>query len=221
MFWDTTVAPPGGRVVALDFETTGLSDDDRIVQIGAVASVNGVIVEEWSEHLNPQGVPMHPEAGAVNGLNDSFLASQEFTFADKCSRLAEFTENSLVLAHRMTFESRFWRNECSRAGFAPPSRAGLCTRVLSWVFTGGIAAGLRYGAKCLGVDTSDLDLDAHDALIDATASLRLYEVLRSGEYGESLQVNHDKHIGPDMFRDWNLTRDEELEYLVAVAKRDL
>ncbi len=201
MKWVTTHRPPGGLVAALDFETTGLdAEDERIVQIGLVVSKRFSVIDRWSVLVNPEGRPLTRKAADINGFTDEQLALQPFKFADLADELEKRTANALIVAHRLPFEVQFWAAECRRAGRKPPLRAGLCTRLLGHVATDGYKAYLQGVIEYLGVDCSDLDLDAHDALQDAEASLRIYEyVLRDMGWRSALRERHDTNIHDDVF----------------------
>ena len=218
MHWITTEEPPSGRVVAFDFETTGLEKDtDRVIQIGAVAAENGKTVEEWQVYLNPEGHPIHPRAAEVNGMSDEFVGGLSRTFRDCGPYLAEMTKDSLVLAHKLVFDAGFWRAECQRADLEIPKRAGMCTRLLAWVFSEGKRPGMRGFIDLKNIDVSDLDMDSHDALADARAAMRIYHHMKNDhEVGDYLRANHDRNVCDDMRDSWNnLTEIEYAEYKMA------
>ena len=65
------------REVVFDTETTGLSaaNGDRLVEIGCVELVNRVETGRvFHVYINPER-PMNPEAQAIHGLSDAFLAA--------------------------------------------------------------------------------------------------------------------------------------------------
>lgn len=220
MKWATTLPPAGGLVASIDFETTGLDhSEDRIVQIGVVVARHGEIVDEWSCSLNPQGRHLHPRAAAVNGLNDDELAREPLVFGDVADELEAKTDGALVIAHRLPFEARFWAAECDRAGRKPPLRAGLCTRMLAFAATDTKSPHLRGALKHLGVDCSDLDMDAHDALIDARAAWRLFRHVQVDMGWKSrLRLEHDANIDDDVFDLLDTTEGDEIAIYKA-AKR--
>ena len=220
MKWATTLPPAGGVVASIDFETTGLEyAEDRIVQIGVVVARHGTVVDEWSCSLNPQGRRLNPRAAAVNGLDDDDLAREPLVFGDVAEELESRTDGALVIAHRLPFEVRFWAAECDRAGRKRPHRAGMCTRMLAFAATDTRAPHLRGALKRLGVDCSDLDMDAHDALVDAHAAWRLFRHIQADMGWKSrLRLEHDANINDDMFDLLDTTEGEEIAIYKA-AKR--
>ena len=67
------------RQVALDTETTGLqlAQGDRVIEIGAVEIIDRVRTgRHFHRYLCPGTRSVNPEALAVHGLSDSFLANQ-------------------------------------------------------------------------------------------------------------------------------------------------
>ena len=67
--------------VVFDLETTGIScEKDRIVEISAVKVVNGKVVEEFSELVNPEcKIPYY--ASRVNGITDEMVKNAAYKLA--------------------------------------------------------------------------------------------------------------------------------------------
>ena len=83
------------REVVFDTETTGLNAalGDRLVEIGCVELVNRVETGRvYHAYYNPER-PMAPEAQAVHGLSDAFLADKPF-FGDLVEDLLDFIDDS-------------------------------------------------------------------------------------------------------------------------------
>ena len=60
--------------IAFDLETTGTHpQEDEIVEIGAVRFVGLQAQEGFGKLINP-GIPMPPDAQAVNGISDEMVA---------------------------------------------------------------------------------------------------------------------------------------------------
>ncbi|MDR1261971.1 MAG: PolC-type DNA polymerase III, partial [Oscillospiraceae bacterium] len=100
-------------IVTLDFETTGLSaEQDRVVEIGAVRTRGGMIVNEFARMINPLR-PMPAAASRVNRITDEMLQDAP-TFKDVAAEFAAFLGDSPIAAHNAAFDLAFLRAEFKR-----------------------------------------------------------------------------------------------------------
>jgi DNA polymerase-3 subunit epsilon len=105
------------REVVLDTETTGLEplDGHRIVEIGAIELLNHVPSGQFFHcYINPDR-SMPPEAFAVHGLSDQFLADKP-RFADVADGLQGFLGDSPLVIHNAAFDCKFLSAEFRAAG---------------------------------------------------------------------------------------------------------
>lgn len=169
------------REVVFDTETTGLSasNGDRLVEIGCLELIDrcetGAV---FHAYVNPER-PMPPEAEAVHGLSDAFLADKPI-FADIADDLMAFLGNDTPLvAHNASFDFGFVNAELLRAGriALAPSRM---------IDTVALARRLHPGGKhsldalCVryGIDRSHRI--KHGALLDAELLAHLYIEMTGG-----------------------------------------
>lgn len=168
------------REIVLDTETTGLSPDDghRLVEVAAIEMVERVATgRHFHAWVNPER-PMPPEAEAVHGLTDAFLADKP-RFAEIADALLAFLGDSPLVAHNAGFDARFLAFELERAGAAPPPAS-------RWIDTLEIARRRFPGAKhsldalCsrFGIDLAARGL--HGALVDARLLADVYVELTGG-----------------------------------------
>lgn len=168
------------REIVFDTETTGLNanDGDRIVEIGALELINRVETgRTYHAYFNPDR-PMNPDAQAIHGLSDTFLADKP-RFEDCVEDLLDFFEDSPLIAHNAMFDLGFLNAELRRCGrlTLPQSRI---------IDTLAIARSRHPGAKhsldalCtrFGVDRS-LRVK-HGALIDTQLLAQVYVELTGG-----------------------------------------
>ncbi|NCB06038.1 MAG: PHP domain-containing protein, partial [Clostridia bacterium] len=164
---DAVDRPLSAPMVVLDFETTGLSATvDRIIEIGAVKLVDGVIVEELSLLCDP-GVPLKPKITEITGITDLMLRGKE-TPAQGVEKLLDFIGDSPIAAHNAPFDVGFLQAECARMGvsFHAPVLDTL-------VFARRLYPEMRsfkLGALCKRLSVSLKD--AHRAVHDAAATAR-------------------------------------------------
>lgn len=107
------------REIVFDTETTGLDNKaDRIIEIGCIELENQFPTGR-SLHLfiNPDGRKVHPDALAVHGITDAFLADKPL-FAEVAGEIAAFFEGAHYVAHNATFDMGFLNNEYQRIGVA-------------------------------------------------------------------------------------------------------
>jgi DNA polymerase III epsilon subunit family exonuclease len=162
----------GGRsFVALDFETTGLSErDDRIVEYGALRFDKTGPLEEFSLLVDPL-MPISPEAAAVSGIDDALVRGLTPWRRALPDFLAFLSDQPLV-AHNAPFDLSFLNRACELEGLKKPDNPVFDTRPLAKeAFPGHGSYSLQALAAVLGLDPGE----AHRALDDAYTCMRLFE----------------------------------------------
>lgn len=106
---DIARALEGKPLVTFDYETTGLypnrpGHEDRGVEVAAVRTVNGVVVDRFHSLMNPgEGRTIHPKASEVTGIYDADVADAP-SHADVAKQLKDFIGNDIVVAHNAQFD---------------------------------------------------------------------------------------------------------------------
>lgn len=168
------------REVVLDTETTGFKPEDghRLVEIGCVELVNHVPTgQRYHRYINPQR-PVPPEAVAVHGLTDEFLADKP-VFAEIVGDFLDFVGDSRLVIHNAEFDRAFLNWELRALGFPPIGRER-CHDTLAFCrqkFPGAPAT-LDALCKRFGIDNSGRAL--HGALLDAQLLADVYLELMGG-----------------------------------------
>lgn len=168
------------REIVFDTETTGLSplNGDRIVEIGCIELFNRVETgRHFHSYFNPERA-MPPEAEAVHGLSEKFLADKP-RFADVVEELLMFIGEAPMIAHNAAFDFGFVNSELGQCG-----RPSVCMSRM--VDTLSLARQKFPGAKhsldalCtrFGVDRSQRI--KHGALLDAQLLAQVYVELTGG-----------------------------------------
>ena len=104
------------REIVLDTETTGLSHEngDRIVDIGCVELINHVQTgNTYHVYINPEDRKMHPDASAISGITDEFLADKPL-FKDIVDDFLKFVDNCPLVIHNAKFDIGFLNSELAR-----------------------------------------------------------------------------------------------------------
>ena len=100
--------------VVFDLETTGTSFvTDGVVEISAVKVVNGEIVDEFSELVNPE-MPISYFASQVNGITDDMVADCP-TFDEVLGRFLDFIGDSVLAGHNIhSFDMKFIQRDAEK-----------------------------------------------------------------------------------------------------------
>lgn len=108
------------RHIIFDTETTGLDNTlDRIIEIGGVELDNHFPTgRSFHVYINPGDRKVHPDALAVHGITDEFLADKP-TFAEVVEEIAAFFDGASLVAHNATFDIGFVNAELARVGLPP------------------------------------------------------------------------------------------------------
>lgn len=103
------------KFVVLDIETTGLSPiNDMITEIGAVKIVNGEIVEEYNQLINPErNIPDH--IVELTGITNEMVKDMP-TIDQVLPKFQEFIGDSILVAHNASFDIGFLREQYKRIG---------------------------------------------------------------------------------------------------------
>lgn len=167
------ITPLPYPIAVLDCETTGLSEDDRILELGVVLLDSQLLIEStWTTLIRPEG-----GVGATNihGIRDEHVADAP-RFHGIAAHLAKLLDGRLVAAHFAEFDARFLAQECARFHVKLPPHESwtLCTcEHARAVFPQLESHSL---ASCL--EHCDIDhLGIHSAIVDAMATAQLFREL--------------------------------------------
>lgn len=101
-------------VIVLDFETTGLSPDggDRAIEIGAVRIDKGQVTDRFQSLMNP-GKRVAAFIEDYTGITNTMLKTAP-ACKEVMAEFADFIEDSDMVAHNASFDSRFLFAEMKR-----------------------------------------------------------------------------------------------------------
>ncbi len=158
-----------GEIVTLDLETTGLDPTtDLIIEVGAVRSLDGKILETFGTLIDP-GIPIPPRVTAITGISDDDIQGAP-TIREVLDELRQFVGTSPVMGHNVDFDLGFLR----RYHIAETNTA-IDTYELAAVL---FPTAPRYNLTSLTESLGLQDLtNAHRALDDAIATMNLYQHL--------------------------------------------
>ena len=185
--------------VVFDIETTGLSNrQDRIIEIGAVKVVGGVITERFSTFVNPQ-VPIPYEIEKLTGINDEMVMGAD-TIDVVLPKFLAFCEGCILVAHNAAFDTGFISINAERLG-------------LSYDFTVMDTVGM---ARCLLPELHNFKLDTvakelkvslenhHRAVDDAGCTAEIYvkflQMYQERGVKTLRDINETSEISPEIIK---------------------
>jgi ATP-dependent DNA helicase DinG len=160
-------------IVAIDIETTGLSEErDAIIEIGAVKFKGHRVEDEWSTLLNPnRHIPEF--VSGLTGISDVEVRNAP-RFDEVAEELEAFVGNAPIVGHNVRFDLGFLQ----RAGLFSYNEV-IDTYELASVL---MPTASRYNLGALGKQLGILLPATHRALDDAKVTMaafnRLFEIAR-------------------------------------------
>lgn len=106
--------------VVIDLETTGLNPRvDEVMEIGAVKTRNGEVIEEFHTFVRPK--VLKDKSLEITGITAEMLRDAP-EFESVAERLLNFLEGTVLVAHNADFDMTFLKNAYARLGvdFNPP-----------------------------------------------------------------------------------------------------
>ena len=163
----------------IDVETTGGSPvSEKITEIAVFLHDGEKLIDEYATLINPEKkIPYY--ITTLTGISNAMVADSP-KFYEIARHIVELTKDAVFVAHNVSFDFHFIRNEFKRLGYEY-SREKLCTVQLSRKLIPGLKS-YSLGNICKYLDI--VIHDRHRARGDAYATLKLFEHL--------LRVNNNK-----------------------------
>ncbi len=164
----------------IDIETTGGNPKrDKITEIAVLIHDGQKVIREYSTLINPEcSIPYH--ISALTGITNEMVANAP-KFFEVARDLVELTNDTVFVAHNVSFDYGFVRSEFQRLGYEY-KREQMCTvRLSRKILPGHVSYSL--GRLC-----GDLDISIngrHRAMGDAAATARLFDILLEQETANS------------------------------------
>ena len=157
-----------GELVAVDLETTGLdSARDEIIEIGAVRTRDGEILDEFTTMVNPGRTIPAPITHLTGIRNEDVLNAPGIQAV--LPQLRAFVGNAVLLGHNITFDASF----LYRHGILKNNVRVDTYEMASVLLPRAPRYSLTSLSTIIGVDIES----AHRAVFDARATVRLYWLL--------------------------------------------
>jgi DNA polymerase-3 subunit epsilon len=160
----------------IDIETSGGNPaKDKITEIAVILHNGTEVVQEFTSLINPEcRIPYH--ISALTGITNEMVAGAP-KFFEVARDLVELTQDAVFVAHNVSFDYNFVRNEFRRLGYEF-KRDQLCTVRLSRKLLPG------HRSYSLGRLCDELNIEVkgrHRAYGDAVATARLFNLLLDAE----------------------------------------
>jgi DNA polymerase III subunit epsilon len=171
------------KYAIIDVETTGgMAQKERITEIAIVVHDGSAVLETFSTLLNPErSIPWN--ITSITGITDDMVKNAP-KFYEVAKKVVELTEGAIFVAHNVSFDYGFIREEFARLGF-PFIRKQLCTVRMSRKAFPGLPS---YSLSNLKKHFKIYAEKSHRALDDTLATVTIFEkILASQESGENLQ----------------------------------
>lgn len=163
----------------IDVETTGgVARYERITEIAIVIHDGEKVVDTFSTLLNPEkSIPW--QITNLTGITDEMVAKAP-KFFEVAKKIVQMTEGKIFVAHNVSFDYSFVREEFARLGF-DYQRRQLCTvRLARKVFPGLPSYSLSNLKKHFGIRAEK----SHRALDDTLATARIFERMLAEQEGK-------------------------------------
>jgi DNA polymerase III subunit epsilon len=190
----------------IDIETTGGKPKrDKITEIAVIVHDGKGVVREYTSLINPEcRIPHH--ISALTGITNEMVANAP-KFYEIARELVEMTQNSVFVAHNVSFDYGFIRSEFQQLGY-DFKREQLCTVKLSRKIVPG------HASYSLGRLCDDLGISVHDrhrAYGDAQATVLLFEYLLKKESDNNTRFIEDTgSLGIDLHPSLDTRKIKEL-----------
>lgn len=158
--------------VAFDFETTGLGNEEKITEIGAVKVVRGHLMSRYSTLVNPQK-PISAQITAITGITNEMVKDAP-TIEQLLPSFREYIGDLPMVAHNAAFDCRFLRCAAEPCGMFFDNGVFDTYYYAKRVLPGLPTYKLTYLTEVLKIPQED----AHRAWCDAEATARLYVYLK-------------------------------------------
>lgn len=167
--------------VIVDIETTGLSAlGDRIIEIGALKVKDGIVVDQFSELIDPER-PVPARITEMTGITNEMVTGKR-TIKEVLPDFLEFSEDLVLIGHNLMFDYSFLKQNAVNLSKVF-ERDGVDTLKIARTFLADLPS-RRLDALCehFGI----LDENHHRALNDVTVTWELYKIL----YHQFFNINN-------------------------------
>ncbi|MEA3456993.1 MAG: 3'-5' exonuclease [Campylobacterota bacterium] len=163
------------RYCVIDIETNGSKPGtSQVIEIGAVMIQNGAIVDRLETFVECAFMPEY--ITKITGIEPSDLIGAP-TRREALTRLREFMQDAIFVAHNATFDYSFLTASFNRFGLGDIGNPKLCTIELAKRTFESERYGLAYLNESLGIETATHHRAYSDAVSAYTVMEKSFETL--------------------------------------------
>lgn len=170
-----------------DFETTGTSSRfDKVIEIGIVKIRKGKIVDTYQSYINPgRFVPYN--ITLITGITNEDVKEARY-FEEVINDIKEFIGSSILVAHNLSFDYSFLKNECDQAGVSIPDNPAICTlKLAKRIYPNLTSRSLKNLSRALKIRHRNVHRGLGDATATAKIFLKMFPILREEHNIESIK----------------------------------
>lgn len=162
-----------GCYAVIDIETTGLKEDDEIIELGAVLVENGEVIRTFSAIVKcSSSIP--DEVSKLTGIDAELIAEKGIPLKNALEQFLEICGSCELIGHNINFDIRLLHKACINMGFPVMNNKLIDTMKLSRrKFFSRKGYSLSAVAEQLGIEYDRV----HRALDDCLLTYRIYEKL--------------------------------------------
>ncbi len=202
--------------VAFDLETTGLSSqDDRIIEIGAVLMKDGQELDRFQTFVDPER-PLERRIVELTGITEEMLQGAP-KIQEVLPKFLEFVGHHILVAHNADFDTGFIRAECARQGL-PYTYTSADTLILAQNLLPQLG---KFKLDVVSNALSLPDFNHHRAADDAvTCGMIMYKLMHQLS---DMGIHNLQAVNPAMegLRSQNRIGDRHARHIILFAKNQM
>lgn len=161
------------RYVVVDIETTGLTDEDKIIEIGAVLVVHGQVSSKFSALIQCDS-QIPDEISKLTGITSDDLVKNGISQKKALKQFLEFCGDDILVGYNIDFDMRFLQISCKNNGFSIIKNKTVDTMKLA---KKKIRNSPRYSLSVVAAHLGIEDEVKHRAVEDCMLTYRVFEKL--------------------------------------------
>lgn len=163
----------------IDTETTGLEDNDEIIQIAIIDTRGHVLLDTFVKPTKE----ISPKACAVHGIEEKHL-THALTFAELYHSIAKLLCKQSLIAYNAEFDKRLLMQTCEKYGLSEIEILDWTCAMEKYAYFWGKRQADKFRRQNLSLACKQQDLpvtNAHNAVNDCLLTLKLIQVMANAE----------------------------------------
>ncbi|WP_307356071.1 PolC-type DNA polymerase III [Hathewaya limosa] len=176
--------------VVFDIETTGFSsENDKIIEIGAVKIKNGKIIDSFNEFVNPQISIPYKITELTSITNDMVFGKDNISII--LPKFMEFCKEAILVAHNANFDVSFIKKNCRDLNIEFTNSTMDTIPLCQFLYTELKRYKLNVVAKHLGISLENHHRAVDDAKATGEILLKCFEKLKEKDIYKLEDLNKE------------------------------